>query len=463
MQLERYDYVVLGSGPGGYVSAIRAAQLGLKTLVIEKAEVGGICLNWGCIPTKALLHYAHLYRSLKEQDMFINREAFSFDLAKMIAFSRKVAERLSRGIESLFRKYKVDLVKGSGFIEAPGKIFVENGNEKKEIIAEKICIATGGRAREIAHLKFSTNVISYKEALVLETLPKKILIVGAGAIGCEFADFYNSLGSEVTLVEIADHILPLEEKSVAEVLAKSFRQRGIQLFENSTVKQLEDNGKVVFAEIEKQNQIFRENYDKVLLALGISPNIEGIGFENTGGILEKGTIKTDALCRVVGSRNIFAIGDVAGGKQLAHKASHEGIIAAETAAGKKVEPLDSRFIPACIYTKPQVASIGYKEEELKNLGIPYELGSFPFIASGKALAMNEEEGFFRIYLHRETGEILGAHFVGPEVSELISQISLAITGELTYAEFSHAVAPHPTLAEGVFEAILQAKGKSCNI
>ncbi|MCS6985213.1 MAG: dihydrolipoyl dehydrogenase [Leptospiraceae bacterium] len=461
--MDRVDYAVIGSGPGGYVSAIRAAQLGLKTVVIEKAEVGGVCLNWGCIPTKALLHLGHLYQQVKKETCFRHKEKLEPDLHAMVQHSREVASRLSRGIESLFRKYKVELIRGHAYIEAPGKLHIRQNGEKKDLVAEKICIATGARARELPHIKFSSRVISYREALVPQEIPRRFLVIGAGAIGCEFADFYNCLGSEVTLVEVAKSILPLEEEALSSVLTKAFEERGIRVFVNTTVSRLEENQDGLVAQLDQGGQVFHERFDQALLAVGVVANIEDLGFENTGGFLDKGVIKVDEYCRVSGSRNIFAIGDVIGGKQLAHKASHEGLLAAEVAAGKKVEPLNSLYIPSCIYTNPQIASVGYKESELKTAGIPYEIGSFPFAASGKALALGEAVGFCRIYLHKETGELLGAHLVGPEVTDLISHISLAFTGELSYHEFAHAVAPHPTLAESLFEAVLAAKGRSCNI
>ncbi len=464
MEINEFDYTVIGSGPGGYVSAIRAAQLGLKSAVIEKAEPGGICLNWGCIPTKALLHSAHLYRKVKNGHAeFIGTENLQPNLTAIVKRSREVAARLSKGIESLFKKYKVTLIKGTAFIEAPGKLRVDlSEGDKLELRSRYLCIATGARAREIGDLKFSKNVVSYREAMTPTSLPEKLLVIGAGAIGSEFADFYNALGSQVTLIEVADHILPTEEKEVAAIVAKAFKARGMVIHEKAKILNLIDTGSGVTATIEVAGDKQEEKFDRAILAIGVVGNIEGIGFENTGGVLEKGLIKIDEQCRVVGAKNIFAIGDVTGGKQLAHKASHEGIIAAEAAAGKKPHPLDMNNVAGCIYTEPQVASVGFKEAELKEKKIPYEIGTFPFLASGRALASGSDEGFCKVYLHKETGEILGAHLVGPEVTELISNIALGRTGELTFHEFADTVAPHPSLGEALFEAILAARGKSCN-
>ncbi len=465
MQEHSFDYVVIGSGPGGYVSAIRAAQLGLKTAVIERSETGGVCLNWGCIPTKALLTSAHLYHSATARNSgLIIEGSIKPDVPAMVDHSRKTAKRLSSGIEFLFKKYNVTLLRGLGYIETSGKIFVkdESGQITDTVNAVNTVIATGARPREIGNLKFSDNVMSSREAMLQQQIPETLLVIGAGAIGMEFADFYNAIGSRVTLVEVADHILPLEEADAASVVKKSMEKRGMEIREKAMVKSLVDTGTSVAAEIEWKGQTSKEVYSKALLAVGVSPNVEGFGFENTGGILERGFVSIDEMCRVKGARNLYAIGDVTGGKQLAHKASHEGVIAAEHAAGLHPHSLNQRLVPGCTYTTPQVASVGYREAELKEKGIPYTTGSFPFSASGKALAMKEGEGFAKVFLHAQTGEVLGAHLSGADVTELISNYALGMTSELTAHEFLATVFPHPTLSEAVHESMGVALGVSCN-
>ena len=468
--MKKYDYIVIGSGPGGYVSAIRASQLGLKTAVIEKAEVGGVCLNWGCIPTKSLLESAHFLEKVKNQGLGIEfRNAPTPNLGKIVDRSRKVAGQLSSGIGSLFRKYKVDLHRARAYIHSTKEIHLFDKNKKltEKIQYDYLCIATGARARELPNLKFSKNVIGYKEAMILKELPASLLVIGAGAIGCEFADFFQCLGSKVTLVETLEHILPAEESFLAAELRKAFEGKKMKILEKTLVKDLNDDGKKVMATIEQGPKKTKQGFDKVLLSVGIETNLEGLGLGNINAEIEKGKLPVNGYAQVQGHEHIFAIGDITQGKQLAHKASHEGILAAEKANSmkknqKSPEPIDHSSIPSCIYTSPQIASVGYSSQELKKQNIPYLEGIFPLSASGKALALGEPTGLLKSYIHKETGELLGAHYIGHDVTELISNISLARSGELTYHEFLKAIFPHPTLAETAHESVGQAVGESVN-
>ena len=465
MSVKKYDYVVIGSGPGGYVSAIRASQLGLKTLILEKERIGGICLNWGCIPTKALLESAHFYSKTSKISLGIEfKGKITPKLDQIVDRSRKIAEQLSRGVDHLLKKYKVECVKGRGYISDPHhvKVFDPKNDLIQEVEAKYICIATGARAKELPNMKFSKNIVSYKEAMLLKSMPKNLLIIGAGAIGCEFSDFFSCLGSRVTLAEAAEHILPAEESFLAIELKKSLEKKGIQIYEKASVTGLAEKAGIIKAIIQQGKDKKNMSFDKVLLAVGIKSNLENIGLENIDAKVENDRIKTNSFRMLKEHPNIFAIGDIATGKQLAHKASREGVIAAEKAAGKNPQPLEDSNVPSCVYTSPQVASIGFTASQLKSQNIPYKEGNFPFIASGKALALGDTTGFTRTYIHKTTGEILGAHFLGEDVTELISNISLARAGELTSDEISYTIFPHPTLAETVFESVEQALGKSTN-
>ena len=473
MSEEIYDYLVIGSGPGGYVSAIRASQLGLKTAVVEKSELGGVCLNWGCIPTKSLLESAHFFHKIQENDLGIGFKAQpTANLEKIVNRSRDIANGLSQGIQHLFKKYKVDLIRGRGYIHSANEVHVFDKKDQpvKKVNAKNICIATGARAKELPHLKFSKNVLSYREAMVLKKLPKKILVIGAGAIGCEFADFFCCLGSKVTLVEAAPHILPNEEISLAKELKKAFQKKGMLVLEESSVTELKDEGKLVRGYISEKNGrdqkaqkgTKEEVFDTVLLSVGIEANLSGIGLENLGINIEKSRLTTNEFCLVKGTKNIFAIGDIIHGKQLAHKASHEGMISAEKAAGKNPHPFNHHDVPSCTYTSPQVASVGFSRSELEEKKVPFQEGRFPFSASGKALAAGEVTGFLTSYVHKDTGELLGAHYIGENVTELISNFTLARSSELTHDDFLAAIFPHPTLAEMSHESVGQAVEKSVN-
>ena len=439
---------------------------------MKKRKVGGICLNWGCIPTKALLESSHFFYKVKEQNLGLEFKAMpNINMDLIIDRSRKIAEKLSNGIQHLFKKYKVELIRGRAYINSVDEVHLFN--EKNEIFdhlkAKNICIATGTKAKELPNLKFSKNVISYKEAMLLKKPPagRKILVIGAGAIGCEFADFFCCLGAEVTLVEAADHILPLEEPFLAEDLKTAFTKKGITVLEKTGVEKLADQSTKVKATIQaidkiKKTSAKEEGFDTVLLAVGVETNLSNLGLENVKAKIDKGRVQVNEFCQIEGAKNIFAIGDIIHGKQLAHKASHEGIIAAEKAAGKNPHPLDHSNVPSCTYTSPQVASVGLTAHELKEQNIPFKEGAFPFAASGKALAIGDTSGSLTSYVHENTGELLGAHYVGEDVTELISNFTLARSGELTFSEVLNTVFPHPTLAEMVPESLGQAVDSSVN-
>lgn len=476
-----YDYTVIGSGPGGYVSAIRAAQLGLKTLVIEKDVLGGICLNWGCIPTKALLHSAHRLREIS-QVPGVSIENININIQEMVKHSRGIAQQLSNGIQSLLKKYKVDVLYGAAYVESPGKVQVRGTKDSGtvSINSKYIAIATGARPREFENMKFSKNIWSSKEAMQASRIPETLLIIGGGAIGLEFADFFQALGTQVTLLEAASRILPAGDATVSKTIKEIMQKRGMKIFENVNVislKDLETEEKQTI-EQHKKIEVTYENEGKkitaffanALLAVGTIANIETIGFENTGGKIEKGRIATDNHCKVIGSKNIFAIGDITQGKQLAHKASMEGIVAAEYAASlernKGHEPTMNKtldaYIPSCTYTSPEIASVGYTQEELEKENIPFEVGTFPFSASGKAIAANATEGFAKVFIHSKTAQLLGAHLVGENVTEFISAYTIGMQTELTWHEYHRSVFPHPTLSEALKEAISLTQNISCN-
>ncbi|MCB1146640.1 MAG: dihydrolipoyl dehydrogenase [Leptospiraceae bacterium] len=461
---QKFDYTVIGSGPGGYVSAIRAAQLGLKAAIIEKAELGGVCLNWGCIPTKALLHCAHSFKNIQTLPGVELPSEIRVKIDEMVKHSRQTAEKLSRGVASLLKKYKVTVLTGHAEFIKPDTLKVVNSqdNSQIEILSKYIVIATGARAREFENMKFSKNIWSSREAMVPDATPKTLLVIGGGAIGLEFADFYACLGSKVTLLEAAEHILPADEQATSSALKKALTKTGVEIIEQCKVTGLTDDGKSVNVVYTYKDQSTEKKFDKALLAVGTTANTENLGLDILGINLEGGRIPTDELCRVKNQKKIFAIGDVTPGKQLAHKASYEGLVAAETAAGNRVRPLENHLVPACIYTSPQVASIGYTKTELEAKKIPFDVGEFPFLASGKALAMQHGDGSARVYIHKETGELLGAHFVGPEVTELISSFGIGMSSELTWHEMHETIFAHPTLSEAVHEAISVAKKVSCN-
>jgi dihydrolipoamide dehydrogenase len=463
MSDKSFDVVVLGAGPGGYVTAIRAAQLGLKAAVVEANHLGGICLNWGCIPTKALLRSAEVAHLIKHSDAYgIKVDGYSFDLKKIVERSRGVAKQLSSGVAHLLKKNKVTVFDGYGRLKGKGQVEVEKKDKTKEILSGKhIIIATGARARVLPGLEPDGKLVwTYKEAMVPETMPKSLLVIGSGAIGTEFASFYLNLGVEVTLVEVMDRILPVEDEEISQLARKSFEKQGMKILTGAKVAKLDKTANNVTAHIEVGGKVEKITADRVIAAVGIVANTDDIGLENTKIKTERGQIVTGKFSET-DEPWIYAIGDVAGAPWLAHKASHEGIICVEKIAGvKDVHPLDKSGIPGCTYSMPQIASIGLTEKKAKELGHELKVGRFPFVGNGKAIALGEPEGLVKTIYDAKTGQLLGAHMIGAEVTELIQGFTIARTLETTEAEIMHTVFPHPTLSEMMHESTLAAYGKA---
>ncbi|NJC32557.1 dihydrolipoamide dehydrogenase [Sphingomonas jejuensis] len=465
---DTYDLVVLGSGPGGYVAAIRAAQLGLKTAIVERERLGGICLNWGCIPTKALLRTSEIYHYITHADAYgLSVEKPSFDLAKVVDRSRKVAGQLNAGVKGLMKKNKITVVEGVGTLAGKGKLSVKQGDQTVELQARDIIIATGARARDLPFAKADGQRIwTYRDAMVPKEMPSKLLVIGSGAIGVEFASFYNDMGADVTIVEMLDRILPVEDAEVSDFMAKALTKQGIKLLTKASIEKLETTAGGVNAALKTADgKTETAEYSHVIVAIGIVPNTENIGLEELGVQTEKGHIKTDGFGRT-GVEGVWAIGDVTGAPWLAHKASHEGVIAAEAIAqarGNKdvhPHPMNKANIPGCTYSRPQVASVGLTEAKAKEAGYALKVGKFPFIGNGKAIALGEAEGFIKTVFDAKTGELLGAHMVGAEVTELIQGYVVARTMETTEAELMETVFAHPTLSEMMHESVLSAYGRA---
>ncbi|MBI1276009.1 dihydrolipoyl dehydrogenase [bacterium] len=456
------DIAIIGGGPGGYVAAIRAAQLGLKTVVIEKEHMGGICLNWGCIPTKALLRSAEVLHLAKHGDAFgIKVENVSFDLKKIVERSRAVSKQLTQGIGHLMKKNKVTVVDGFGKLAGKGKIEVsKDGKKVEEVTAKHIIIATGARARQLPGLESDGKLVwSYREAMVPDVMPKKLLVVGSGAIGIEFASFYRTLGAEVTVVEVMDRVMLVEDEEISKLARKSFEKQGMVIKTGATVKALKKGANNVTATVESGGKTEEITVDRVIMAVGITANTENIGLENTKVKVEKGNIVVNEWLETA-EQGVYAIGDVAGAPWLAHKASHEGVICVEKIAGKKhVHPMKRENIPGCTYCHPQVASVGLTEAKAKEKGFSIKVGRFPFMGNGKAIALGEPEGLVKTIFDTKTGELLGAHMIGAEVTELIQGYVLGKTLEATEAEFMHTIFPHPTLSEMMHESVLDAYGQ----
>ncbi len=458
-----FDLAVIGGGPGGYVAAIRAAQLGMKTAVVEREHLGGICLNWGCIPTKALLRTAEIYHLLHNLDQFgLSASDIGFDAAKVVARSRAVAKQLSNGVAFLLRKHKVTVVMGEGRLAGAGKIAVaKDGQPMPDLEARHIILAPGARARALPGLEPDGKLIwTYKEAMVPAAIPKSLLVVGSGAIGIEFASFYRDMGAEVTVVEVLDRVLPVEDEEISAFARKSFEKQGIKIHTSATVKGLKRGRDKVTAQIEAGGKAFEATVERVILAVGIVGNVEEIGLEGTAVKVERSHIVVDEWLRT-GEEGLYAIGDVVGPPWLAHKAMHEGVICVEHIAGvNDVHPLDVRNIPACTYCRPQVASVGLTEKAAREAGHEVRVGHFPFIGNGKAIAMGEPEGMVKTVFDAKTGELLGAHMVGAEVTELIQGYAIAKTLETTEAELIRTIFPHPTISETMHEAVLDAYGRA---
>jgi dihydrolipoamide dehydrogenase len=458
-----FDIIVIGSGPGGYVAAIRAAQLGMKTAVVERKHLGGICLNWGCIPTKALLRTGEIYETIKHaSDFGISVKEIDFDIKKVVERSRQVAAQLNGGVTHLLRKNKVTVIDGNGQLNGPGKVAVEkDGKAVAELAAKHIILATGARARSLPGLEPDGRLVwTYMEAMVPEIMPKSLLVVGSGAIGIEFASFYRSLGAEVTVAEILEQVLPVEDEEISVFARKAFAKQGMSIHTSTTVKALKKAANSVTATLEGGGKTWDVTVDRVILAVGIVGNVENCGLEGTKVKVEKSHIVIDEWCRT-GEPGVYAIGDVVGPPWLAHKASHEGIICVEKVAGlADVHPVDVTLIPGCTYSRPQVASVGLTEKAARERGHEVKVGRFPFIGNGKAIALGEPEGMVKTVFDAKTGELLGAHMVGAEVTELIQGYGVAKTLETTEAELMHTVFPHPTLSEMMHESVLDAYGRA---
>ncbi|MFP4368478.1 MAG: dihydrolipoyl dehydrogenase [Candidatus Kapaibacterium sp.] len=461
------DVVVVGSGPGGYVAAIRAQQLGFKTICVEKAELGGVCLNWGCIPTKALLKSAEHMHFLNHADDFgFSVKNVNIDFEKVIKRSRDVAGKMSNGVKFLFKKYKVDTVEGHGYIKGKGKVEVRDSSGKAtdEISCKHIIIATGARPRMFEGINVDRKkIITSREAMVLDKIPNSMIIMGAGAIGVEFAYFYNSMGTDVTIVEMKDRLVPVEDKDISKELERNFRKEGIKIMTGARVLSANVKGRGVEVNLEdKKGEEQRITAAIALNAIGIQANIENIGLEETGIEMDRGFIKIDELMRT-NVEGIYAIGDVAGPPWLAHKASAEGIALAEYLAGENDKGINYNNIPACTYCHPQIASVGITEDKARELGHDVKVGKFPFTANGKAQGIGEAKGFVKLVFDAKYGEILGAHMIGPDVTEMISELAVAKQLDATARSLFKTIHPHPTLSESVMEAAAQAYGEAVNI
>jgi len=459
---QQFDLIVLGSGPGGYVAAIRAAQLGMRTAIVERDQLGGICLNWGCIPTKALLRTSeinHLLHNLKSYGFAADNPRF--DIEAVVKRSRAVAKQLSQGVAHLMRKNKITVVSGDGKLAGKQTLAVtKDGKDVAVLKAPHIILATGARARQLPGIETDGKLIwSYREAMVPPAMPKSLLVIGSGAIGIEFASFYHDMGAEVTVVEVLDRVLPVEDEEISAFARKSFEKQGIKIQTSATVKAVKKNGENVTATIEAGGKSQQVTVDRVISAVGIVGNVENIGIEGTGVKVDRTHVVIDEWCRT-GEPGIYAIGDLCGPPWLAHKASHEGVVCVEKIAGQNgVHPIDWRNVPGCTYCRPQVASVGLTEARAKAEGRQLKVGKFPFIGNGKAIALGEPEGMVKTVFDAQTGELLGAHMVGAEVTELIQGYVIAKASEATEAELINTIFPHPTISETMHEAVLDAYGR----
>ncbi len=467
-----FDVVVIGSGPGGYVTAIRAAQLGFKTAIVEKAYLGGICNNWGCIPTKALLRSAEIYHYMKHaKDYGLSADNVSFDPKAVIARSRGVVKRLNGGVEFLMKKNKISIIWGEAILDAPGKFTVKKSAAEAPkgslgegaYTAKHIIVATGARPRVLPGLEPDKKLVwTYFEAMNPDKMPKSLLVVGSGAIGIEFASFYRTMGAEVTVVEVLPQILPVEDAEIAAFARKQFEKQGIKVMSGTKVTKLDKKADSVVATIDDGKKPFTLEVDRVISAVGVVGNIEGFGLEKLG-------VKTDRGCIVIdgyGKTNvpgIYAIGDVAGPPMLAHKAEHEGVICVEAIKGLHPHPMDKTLIPGCTYCHPQIASVGLTEAKAKEAGKDIRVGRFPFVGNGKAIAQGEDQGMVKVIFDKKTGQLLGAHMVGHEVTELIQGFVVAMNLETTEEELFHTIFPHPTISETMKEAVLDAYGRVLNM
>jgi dihydrolipoamide dehydrogenase len=467
-----FDIIIIGSGPGGYVTAIRAAQLGFKVGVVERDYLGGICLNWGCIPTKALLRSAEIFHYMQHaKDYGLKAENVGFDPAAVVKRSRGVAKRLSDGVAFLLRKNKISLIWGEASIEAPGKVTVRAGKSEApkgalgagSYQAKHIIVATGARPRVLPGIEPDKKLVwTYFEAMVPDRMPKSLLVIGSGAIGIEFASFYRTLGAEVTVVEVLPQVLPVEDAEIAAFARKAFEKQGIKILTSTKVTKLDRQGDSVTATIDDGKGPKQITVDRVISAVGVTGNIENLGLEKLGVKTDRGTVVIDGYGRT-NVPGIYAIGDVAGAPMLAHKAEHEGVICVEAIKGLHPHPMDRNMIPGCTYCSPQIASVGLTEAKAKELKREIRVGRFPFLGNGKAIALGEDQGMVKVIFDKATGALLGAHMVGAEVTELIQGYVVAMNLETTEEELMHTVFPHPTLSEMMKEAVLDAYGRVLNV
>jgi dihydrolipoamide dehydrogenase len=465
MAAQSFDVIVIGAGPGGYVAAIRASQLGHKVAIVEREHLGGICLNWGCIPTKALLRSAEVFHLMHRAKEFgLKADGIGYDLPAVVARSRAVAKQLSGGIGHLMKKNKVTVFMGAATLPRKGTVSVKTDKGTEELTAKSIILATGARARELPGLEADGDLVwSYKHALVATRMPKKLLVIGSGAIGIEFASFFNTLGADTTVVEVMDRILPVEDAEISAFAKKSFVKQGMKILEKAAVKKLDRKpGVGVTAHIEQDGKVTTQEFDTVISAVGIVGNVENLGLEALGVKIDRTHVVTDEYCRT-GVEGLYAIGDIAGAPWLAHKASHEGVMVAELIAGGHPHPIKPNSIAGCTYCHPQVASVGLTEAKAKEAGYTVKVGRFPFIGNGKAIALGEQEGMVKTVFDARTGELLGAHMVGAEVTELIQGYVVGRTLETTEEDLMNTVFPHPTLSEMMHEAVLDAYGRALHI
>ncbi|MDC1095378.1 dihydrolipoyl dehydrogenase [Planktomarina temperata] len=459
-----YDVIVIGAGPGGYVAAIRAAQLGLKTIVVEREHMGGICLNWGCIPTKAMLRSSEVYHLMQRAKEFgLSVQGIDYDLDAVVARSRAIAKQLNGGVSHLLKKNKVTALMGAATITAPGQVLVKTAKGAETLSGKHIIIATGARARELPGLEGDGDLVwTYKTALTPPHMPKKLLVIGSGAIGIEFANFYNTLGVDTTVVEVMDRVMPVEDAEISAFAQKAFEKQGMKIRTKTMVKQLDRGKGSVTAHIEQNGKVTTEVFDTVISAVGIVGNVENLGLEALGVEVDRTHITTDAYCRTAVA-GVYAIGDVAGAPWLAHKASHEGVMVAEMIAGGTPHPVKPESIAGCTYCTPQVASVGHTEAQAKEAGYDVRVGRFPFIGNGKAIALGEAEGMVKTVFDAKTGELLGAHMIGAEVTELIQGYVVGRQLETTEEDLMQTVFPHPTLSEMMHESVLDAWDRAIHI
>ena len=461
MSQTQFDMIVIGAGPGGYVAAIRGAQLGLNIAIVEREHMGGICLNWGCIPTKAMLRSAEVFHLMHRAKEFgLSATGVDYDLDAVVARSRKVAGQLSGGISHLMKKNKIHVVMGQAKLSGKGKVSVKTDKGEQVLSSKHIILATGARARELPGLEADGDLVwTYKHALTPPRMPKKLLVIGSGAIGIEFASFYNTLGCDTTVVEVMDRVLPVEDAEISAFAKKSFTAQGMKIREKSMVKQLDRGKGMVTAHIETGGKVSKEEFDTVISAVGIVGNVEDLGLEGAGVKVDRTHVVTDEYCRT-GVEGVYAIGDIAGAPWLAHKASHEGVMIAEMIAGQKVHPIKPGSIAGCTYCHPQVASVGMTEAAAKEAGLEIKVGRFPFMGNGKAIALGEAEGLVKTIFDAKTGELLGAHMIGAEVTEMIQGYVIGRQLETTEEDLMHTVFPHPTLSEMMHESVLDAYGRA---